>query len=49
MQIELLEILRCPKTGQKLVTKDCQYVDNQIISGLLLSEDGKNQYVIRDY
>ena len=49
MQIELLEILRCPKTGQKLVAKNCEYIENQIISGMLVSEGGKNEYPIRQY
>lgn len=48
MQIEILEILRCPNTGQKLLVKDCQYIGKNIITGFLISEDGKNQYSIRN-
>ena len=49
MQIEILEILRCPNTGQKLVLKNADYLDKSIMTGLLTSEDGKNQYPIRNF
>lgn len=49
MLIELLEILRCPKTGQKLIIKNAESVDQQIHLGVLESEDGKNQYLIRNF
>jgi len=47
--IEFLEILRCPKTGQKLVSKDPVYRDDQIYSALLVSEDGRYSYPVRDF
>lgn len=49
MHIELLEILRCPKTGQRLALEDPVYRGEQVHSALLVSEDGQNRYSIRDF
>ncbi len=49
MHIELLEILRCPKTGQRLALQNPVYRDEQVYSALLVSEDGQNRYAIRDF
>ena len=47
MKIELLSMLRCPRTGQSLTLVD-QIEDNgEVISGTLISADGVNQYPIR--
>ncbi|MBI5450731.1 MAG: methyltransferase domain-containing protein [Gammaproteobacteria bacterium] len=49
MHIELLEILRCPLTGQRLVLKDPVYRDGQVYSAILVSEDGECGYSVRDF
>ncbi len=49
MHIEFLEILCCPKTGQRLVPKDPVYRNDQIYSALLVSEDGQYSYPVRDF
>lgn len=49
MHIELLEILRCPKTGQRLALVNPVYRGEQIHSALLVSEDGKCRYMVRDF
>ena len=48
MKAELLELLRCPKTGQKLMLQDADFSGQEIQTGLLISEDGKNRYPVRD-
>ena len=49
MHIEFLEMLRCPKTGQRLVLKDSVYRNDQIYSASLVSEDGQFSYSVRDF
>jgi SAM-dependent methyltransferase len=49
VHIELLEILRCPKSGQGLLLKDPVYRDGQIHTASLVSEDGQCCYLIRDF
>ena len=49
MQTELIEILRCPKTGGRLRLEQPQYSDERIQSGWLVTEDGLNRYPIRDF
>lgn len=49
MNIELLEMLRCPNTGQRLYLKDSVYINGQIHSALLISKNGKHSYPIRDF
>ena len=46
MRIELLDILRCPRTGRKLELRDAQEVDGEIELGLLATPDGANEYPI---
>lgn len=48
MKIELLELLRCPKTGQRLVLGTDENSSQKIESGWLVSEDGKHRYPIRN-
>jgi SAM-dependent methyltransferase len=48
MRIELLEILRCPRTGQPLVLESANYLDGQIESGWLIARDGQHRYPVRD-
>lgn len=47
MKRELLERLRCPATGQRLIVEDSDRIADVIESGWLVSEDGKNRYPIR--
>jgi len=49
MRVELLEILRCPNSGQRLLLKDSVLQGDQVCTGLLMSEDGKNSYPIHDF
>ena len=49
MHIELLEILRCPQTGQPLILEEPEYREEQIYSGWLVAEDGAQRYPIRDF
>jgi len=49
MHIELLEILRCPQTGQRLLLEKPEYCGERIHSGSLVSEDAKNRYPIRGF
>lgn len=46
MRVKLLEILRCPKTGQKLFLQDAVESDGYIETGILVSENGKFKYPI---
>ena len=49
MQTELLEVLRCPQTGQRLVLDQSEYRDGRVHSGWLVSEDGKCRYPIQNF
>lgn len=49
MRLELLEILRCPKTGQRLLLKDPVYKGDRVHTALLVSEDAQHSYPIRDF
>jgi SAM-dependent methyltransferase len=49
MHAELLQLLRCPKTGQMLVLEQPEYRDEQIYSGWLVSENGQNRYPVREF
>ena len=46
MKIELLELLRCPKTGQQLVLDGVGKNTPEIKDGLLVSEDGRHCYPV---
>lgn len=48
MKPELLEHLRCPRTGQRLVLRDAVRNGDHIESGLLVSEHGEHRYPIRN-
>ena len=48
MKAELLELLRCPQSGQELEMVDCVDRDGSIQSGWLVSTDGRNRYPIRN-
>lgn len=47
MNIELLEFLRCPKSGQRLVLEDADNCSQEIETGWLMSEDRQHRYPIR--
>lgn len=46
MKIELLELLRCPKTGQELRVEGKIYDTQEIREGVLISTDGLKRYPI---
>lgn len=48
MRIELLERLRCPKTGQRLNLNVAESIGDAIESGWLISMDGQHRYPIRN-
>ena len=48
MKIELLEILRCPETGQRLILEPSVSGADDIESGLLVTPDGQHRYPIRN-
>ena len=49
MHTELIEILRCPQTGQRLALEQPEYREGHIHSGWLVSEDGQYRYPIREF
>lgn len=48
MKLWLLDILRCPATGQKLALADPVSSGGEINSGTLVTEDGKHRYPIEN-
>ena len=46
MKIELLELLRCPQTGQRLRLENCDEYTLDIEAGWLISDDGQHRYSI---
>ena len=46
MKTELLELLRCPQTGQKLHLENCDENTLAIEDGWLISDDGQHRYPI---
>lgn len=49
MKGELPDLLRCPQSGQRLEVVDCVYLGGRIQSGLLVSQDGRHRYPIRNF
>jgi SAM-dependent methyltransferase len=49
MRTELLEILRCPLTGERLVLEGAEGCDGRIRSGWLASEGGQHRYPVREF
>jgi SAM-dependent methyltransferase len=49
VRTELLEILRCPRTGQPLRVADAVMQDGRIRAGTLASQDGAQRYPVRDF
>jgi 2-polyprenyl-3-methyl-5-hydroxy-6-metoxy-1,4-benzoquinol methylase len=49
MHTELLEILRCPQTGHRLLLEEAEYRNERIYAGTLVSESGRYRYPVRDF
>jgi SAM-dependent methyltransferase len=49
MNEDLLGILRCPTSGQRLCLEEPKHRDARIYSGWLVSEDGRRRYPIKNY
>jgi SAM-dependent methyltransferase len=49
MHTELIEILRCPRSGAPLRLEEERYSEGQVQSGWLVTEDGRNRYPVRDF
>jgi SAM-dependent methyltransferase len=49
MQTTLIEILRCPRTGERLRLEQPQYSDERIQSGWLVAESDAYRYPIREF
>lgn len=47
MKTELLDLLRCPRSGQRLELVDNVHQDDSIESGWLVAQDGRYRYPIR--
>lgn len=48
MKNELLELLRCPQTGQRLTLEATETSGDHCVSGWLVSEDRVHRYAVRD-
>ena len=48
MRLELLEVLRCPRSGTRLEVQNAEYVGAEIRSGVLISANG-DRYPIRAF
>lgn len=49
MKRELIDILRCPKTGQLLIPEEIEVIDDEIKTGWLVSEDKQHRYLIKNF
>ena len=49
MHVELLSILRCPRTRQELHLVEAEHRGLRVYSGWLVSKDGAHRYPIRDF
>lgn len=49
MDIKLVEILRCPQSGQRLTLEKPEFTGQLIQSGWLVSESGQYRYPIREF
>src|SRR3990172_9798905 len=49
MRLQLIEHLRCPQSGQRLLLEQPEYREEYIHSGWLVSECGQHRYPIRDF
>ncbi len=49
MHSELIEILRCPHSGERLRLEEPQYDGERVRSGWLVAESGRTRYPVRDF
>jgi 2-polyprenyl-3-methyl-5-hydroxy-6-metoxy-1,4-benzoquinol methylase len=49
MQVELVNLLRCPKTGKGLALEGAQYIDGRVRSGFLVTECGAHIYPVENF
>ena len=49
MKLELLEILRCPVTGQQLTITEGEYERDSLRNGWLQSENGKQRHLVKNF
>jgi SAM-dependent methyltransferase len=49
MKNELIELLRCPKTSQRLIVKDPVFRNGEIHTALLVTEDNQYSYPIYEF
>lgn len=49
MRLELLGLLRCPRSGQKLVLDEVEYREDEIFSGWLATADGGSRYPVHEF
>jgi len=49
MKVELLELLRCPQSGQELEMADCVSRDGRIRSGWLVAKGGRHRYPVHNF
>jgi SAM-dependent methyltransferase len=49
MRLELLDILRCPRSRQPLALEKAEFRDGQVFSGWLIAAGGGSRYPIRDF
>ena len=49
MRTEFLQVLRCPRSGQRLVVDRPEFCGEEVRSGWLVSEDGQHRYPVRDF
>ena len=49
MHIDLLELLRCPQTGERLELQSAVYENSRVRGGWLVSQNGQHRYPIREF
>jgi len=49
MHIDLLEILRCPQTGERLLLEEAVRDGDRVVTGSLVSASSGRRYAIRDF
>lgn len=49
MRTDLLPILRCPQTGERLTLEQAEFEDGRVRNGWLVSEGGAHRYPLREF
>jgi SAM-dependent methyltransferase len=49
MQPELIELLRCPQSGERLHLEEAEYQGERLRSGWLVPVSGRHRYPVRDF